>query len=127
MDTNGNPTDDTTRAAAACVRADVGPLGRELAFKRPVAFTAAAWAACVRSGATGHDDERGRVWDVLWRMHLAVRRAGPDAREVYFEARVSKRGPWPAHVRLRAVCGSADDGSPRVTVMLSHEEARAAA
>ncbi len=125
MDTNRNPTDDATRAGA-CVRADVGPLGRELGFKRPVVFTAAAWASCVRRGATGHD-ERGRVWDVLWRMHLAVRRAEPGVREVQFETRVTSRGPWPERVWLRAVCDASDDGRQRVTVMLPHEQSRAAA
>lgn len=100
-----------------------GPLARELGFKHPVALTAAAWAECVQvPEGVGDQDERGRLWDVLWLMHLAARKAPPGTREVRFDVRVQGRGRWPVRVSLRAVCGPDDDGSPCVTVMLASED-----
>lgn len=100
-----------------------GPLARELGFKHPVALTAAAWEACVRvpDGVTDQD-ERGRLWDVLWLMHLAARKAPPGTRKVQFEVRVKNRCLWTERVYLRAACGPDDDGSPCVTVMLLSED-----
>lgn len=100
-----------------------GPLARELGFKRPVALTAAAWKACVRvpDGVTDQD-ERGRLWDVLWLMHLAARKVPPGTRMVQFEVRVKNRCLWTERVHLRAACGPGDDGSPCVTVMLLSED-----
>ena len=101
---------------------DAGPLARELGFKHPVALTVGAWNACVRlpAGVVGQD-ERGRLWDVLWPMHLAVRRAEKPATEIRFDV-VVRIGRRRERKTLRAVCGPADDGSPCVTVMLSDED-----
>lgn len=101
---------------------DAGPLARELGFKCPVALTAAAWHDCVSlpPGARGQD-ERGRLWDVLWPMHLAARRAEKTYTEVRFDV-VVRTGERRVRKTLRAVCGPADDGSPCVTVMLPDED-----
>ncbi len=101
---------------------DAGPLARELGFKYPVALTAAAWHDCVTlpTGATGQD-ERGRLWDILWPMHLAVRRAEKPVTAVQFDV-VVRTGTRRVRKTLRAVCGPADDGSPCVRVMLPDED-----
>lgn len=101
---------------------DAGPLSQELGFKYPVALTAAAWHECVfrPPGAAGQD-ERGRLWDVLWPMHLAARRAERSAREVRFDV-VVRTGERRVRKNLRAVCGPDDDGEPCVTVMLPDED-----
>jgi hypothetical protein len=87
-----------------------------------VALTAAAWHDCVTlpPGVRGQD-ERGRLWDVLWPMHLAARRAEKPATEVRFDV-VVRTGPRRVRKTLRAVCGPSDDGSPCVTVMLPDED-----
>lgn len=112
-----------TRADALAdgVLIDAGPLARELGFKVPVALTAAAWNECVGVPAdAAGQDERGRLWDVLWPMHIGVRKAAPGVRQVHFDVRLRGRRVC-RRVRLKAVCGPADDGGPCVTVMLPDE------
>jgi hypothetical protein len=56
---------------------DVSAVAREAGIRWPVALTAAAWARCVRvPPGVACQDEAGRLWDVLWLLACAVRRAG---------------------------------------------------
>jgi hypothetical protein len=63
-------------------------------------------------------DERGRLWDVLWMLLLAIRGSdgGPEVRfSVYVRNDDRERTPL---VSLKAACGPDDNGSPCITVML---------
>jgi hypothetical protein len=93
-------------------------------FKYPVALTAAAWANCVAvpPGVVCQDEVR-RLWDVHWLLRCAVSRGhhGPEVRFAV-HVRHDNRERTPPLVRLKAVCGPDDDGSPCITVMLPAED-----
>ena len=95
---------------------------RKAGFRYPVALTRAVWDLCVALSPTAKracNDEPGRLWDVLWMMRCAVRRA-PEA-EHLFALRCVTTGLRPSHVALRSVIGPGDDGEPVITVMLPDE------
>ncbi|MCI0460334.1 MAG: hypothetical protein L0Z62_25555 [Gemmataceae bacterium] len=103
---------------------DVSPTAREAGFKYPVALTAAAWAKCVAVPLdVACQDEAGRLWDVLWILRLAIRR-GAGGSEVRFAVHVrnDNRDRTPPLIRLKALCGPDDDGSPCLTVMMPDED-----
>lgn len=104
---------------------DVSEAAREAGFKYPVALTAAVWARCVAvPPGVACQDVAGRLWDVLWMLHLAIRGQSGDSAEVRFAVHVrnDNRERTPPLVRLKALCGPGDDGSPCVTVMLPDED-----
>src|SRR5262249_50067177 len=103
---------------------DVSTIAREAGFKYPVALTAAVWAQCVAvPPGVAYQDEAGRLWDVLWMLHFAIRgsNGGPEIR---FGVHVRNDNPegTPPLVRLKALCGPGDQGEPVVTVMLPDED-----
>ncbi|WP_420715399.1 DUF6573 family protein [Myxococcus sp. MISCRS1] len=117
-----------SRAEALCdgVLHDVSPMAAEAGFRFPVAVTAGAWAECVALPAElrSLQDERGRLWDVLWMAVLRVRQArrtGAAGDVVPFDVRVLKSTRQ--HVLVTLVCrvGPGDDGEPVVTIMLPNE------
>ena len=110
-------------ALADGVLIDVTDAAGEAGFRVPVAFTAAAFAACVETppGVTGQD-EAGRLWDVLTLLRHAARGRAGDESTVLFDVLVVNAGASPRPVRLKAVCGPADDRTPCVTVMLPGED-----
>jgi hypothetical protein len=103
---------------------DVSDTAKEAGFRYPVALTQAAWERCVTvPPGVACQDEAGRLWDVLTMLRVAVRGQSGGAREVRFSVHVrnDNRDGTPPLVRLKAVCGPDDDGSPCITVMLPEE------
>jgi hypothetical protein len=103
---------------------DVATVAREAGITYPVALTRAAWERCVTvPPGVECQDEAGRLWDVLWLLRWAIRRAagGPEVR---FGAHVrnDNREGTPPLVRLKALCGPGDQGESVVTVMLPDED-----
>ena len=57
---------------------DAGSMASEAGFKWPVALTSAVWADCVAwteddSEQQVHQDQSGRLWDVLYMASHAIR------------------------------------------------------
>jgi hypothetical protein len=102
---------------------DVSAVAGEAGFRVPVAVTAAVWAECVAvpSGVVCQD-EKERLWDVLWMLRCAIGRGGSGS-EVRFSVHVrnDNREGSPPLVRLKAACGPGDTGEPVITVMLPDE------
>jgi len=102
---------------------DATATAREAGIRFPVALTAAVWHQCVTvPPGVRCQDEKGRLWDVLWLLRLAM--FGKDAQEVRFAVHVrnDNRDKTPPLVRLKALCGPNDDGSPCITVLLPGED-----
>ena len=103
---------------------DVSETAREAGIRWPVALTSAAWGRCV-SVPPGVEcqDEVGRLWDLVFLLACAIRRAGSGP-EVSFGVHVrnDNRERTPPLVRLKARCGPSDCGEPVVTVMLPDED-----
>jgi hypothetical protein len=106
---------------------DVSEMAREAGFRFSVVMTAAAWADCVEwtaedSKRQTHQDEGGRLWDVLWMASLAARRDGQEIRFQLYRVPRGGRGVKPRLQTLKAHCGSGDEGEPVVTIMLPGED-----
>jgi hypothetical protein len=118
-----------TEAIADGVLVDVSETAREAGFRWPVAITSAAWADCVAWSEKDnrrqvHQDEPGRLWDVLW-MALNAIRTNPPGTQMTFELyRVPCDGisTEARPTRLKLVAGPSDAGEPVITLMLPGED-----
>jgi hypothetical protein len=125
--------DTYTRAEAIAdgLLVDVSDTAREAGILFPVAVTRPVWEEYIEPSS--HDREKwgqdlkGRLWDTVWMLRLAIRRMKQsedckmDPGRLIFEVFYRLHG----HVRripLKALCGPGDDGSPVVTVMLPDED-----
>ena len=127
----GEPIHTYTRAQAIedGMLVDVSDTAKEAGFSIPVVLTAAAWADCVEwtskdSARQTHQDEAGRLWDVLWMASCAARRHAGKG-EVDFQFYRVPRGGRGHMARLATLImkiGFDDDGAPCITIMQPHED-----
>lgn len=127
-ETFGEPIHMYTREQAIDdgVLVDVTETATEAGFRVPVAMTRTAWADCVEwsdadSKRQTHQDEAGRLWDVLWMAMVAARR-GSGRQSLQFQFyRVPRggRGTRPRLVELVAHIGA---GEPVITIMQPGED-----
>ena len=109
---------------------DVTAMAREAGFKWPVALTHTAWCDCVAwterdNRFQVHQDESGRLWDVLFMAFYAIRTAtAPGDRLLFSLYRVPKDGhsTEAGEVSLKLMVGPGDTGEPVVTIMLPSED-----
>lgn len=109
---------------------DASELARDAGFRLPVAITSAAWADCVAwsredSARQVHQDQTGRLWDVLWMAGCAARAASQNQSELLFEL---YRVPRDGHAtdaescQLKLLIGPGDEGEPVITILLPGED-----
>ena len=112
------------------VLVDAGEMATEVGFRIPVALTAAAWSDCVvwshaDSEHQVHQDQSGRLFDVLYMAHHAIRssRSGGD-RLTFKLYRVPRDGKSTeaAITTLKLIVGPGDQGEPVVTILLLGED-----
>jgi hypothetical protein len=121
-----------TRAQALAdgVLIDAGPMAREAGFRWPVAVTAAAWEDCVAwseydCDRQTHQDQSGRLWDVLFMAAYAARANAATGSELRFELyRVPRdgRSTEAELTTLKLIVGPGDDGEPVMTILLPNED-----
>jgi hypothetical protein len=102
---------------------DVSATAKEAGIRYPVALTRAVWERCVTIPPDVHcQDESGRLWDVLFLLRMAIGRS--EGQEVRFgvHVRSDNRERTLPLVRLKAICGPNDDGSPCIAVLLPDED-----
>ena len=109
---------------------DVSETAREAGFRIPVAVTRTVWDRIIAlpEGYQGFQDERGRLWDVLWMArHYALRASDSDrvtmcvlVRDVRKDLRDSHRPPR-RHCPVVAI-GAGDDGGPAITIMFPEDD-----
>ena len=118
------------------VLVDVTKTAREAGIRIPTAITAAVHDryVAVPEESKGHQDEAGRLWDLMWMLAHAVRSGKLDGNEGMFELLVAtpESANWQSNekrhgenlrlVSLKAVCGPADDGSACITIMMLDED-----
>lgn len=111
---------------------------QEAGFRFPLAMTTAAFVDCVSPLSGGGlvlapcQDARGRLWDILWMLKVAIRTLGNRGKPtdivrfgLYRVPNIpagSRRHPRQQFVRLKAVCGPGDAGEPVITIMLPEED-----
>ena len=105
-------------------------MAREAGFRWPVAITAGAWADCIAwdeadSVRQTHQDQSGRLWDVLFMAAYAARANANGSSELLFELyRVPRDGRATESelTKLKLVVGPGDDGEPVMTILLPNED-----
>ena len=112
------------------VLVDVSETAREAGFKIPVAVTRAVWDSLVAlpDGYQGFQDERGRLWDVVWMAHYYARRASDSdrvtmsvlVRDIRKDLRDSNRPPR-RHRPIVAI-GAGDQGEAVITIMWPEDD-----
>ena len=105
------------------VLVDVTETAREAGFRVPVALTQTVWADCMHwreedSARVVHQDESGRLWDVLWMARIAARAARGGDRTSFKLHRVPRDGETgePMPVALLLDIGPGDEGEPVITI-----------
>jgi hypothetical protein len=97
---------------------------RNAGFKYPVACTDTVFFSCIDvtpAAARVGCDMKGRLWDVLWQLKLAIKRAVRTDR-VAFQVAVVRDETKPTLTELVAVCGPGDDAEPVITICFPGEE-----
>ena len=116
-----------TRAQAVAdgFQVEVSQTAREAGITFPVFITRSVFDSfvAVPPGVTGQD-EAGRLWDVLWMLRFAIRKARPGADRLPFALYVRNDNHRPRLVKLVATCGplDIDDPKPAITVMMPDED-----
>ena len=114
------------QAIADGVQVDVTETAREAGIRFPVFLTRTVFDAYVTvpEGVTGQD-EAGRLWDVVWMLRFAIRRAAAQGLiRVPFALYIRNDNRRPTLVKLVATCGAldVDDSQSAITVMLPDED-----
>lgn len=113
------------------VLVDVTEVAREAGFRFPVAMTATVWGDCVEwsdkdSKRQTHQDESGRLWDVLWMGVCAARRAASHNKSqiLFWLNRIPRggRGMRSRSTYLKLVIEPGDNSEPVVTIMMPNED-----
>lgn len=103
-------------------------LCHEVGIKVPVGILSSVWSDCVEwteadSERQTHQDETGRLWDILYMFREAARRCKGDT--VLFKiVRIPRDGKStePQEIELKAIIGPGDTMEPVVTIMLPEED-----
>ncbi len=121
-----------TRAQAISdgILVDVTATAREAGFTIPMAITRTVWTRLVRlpEDYRGYQDEKGRLWDVVWMAAVYARRNRQTdrftmtvlVRDIRQDGRDS-RNPPRKHHPIVALSGG-DDGEPVITIMFPEDD-----
>lgn len=98
---------------------DVTEMAHEAGFSVPVALTRAVWVECVQWDQPGWQDEKGRLWDVVWMARCAGIRFPDNDRVTFDVLRVpnSPKARVARTVSLIVHCGPGDTAEPVITIM----------
>ena len=116
-----------TRAQAIAdgVQVDITTTAQEAGIRFPVFITRTAFDAYVTvpPDVTGKD-EAGRLWDVVWMLRHAIRKATPGQTRLPFALYVRNDNRAPRLIKLIAECGplDIDKPEPAITIMMPGED-----
>jgi hypothetical protein len=132
MNDNSNPFGQViysyTRAQAVAdgFQVDVTKTAREAGIRFPVFVTRTVFDTYVTvpEGVEGQD-EAGRLWDIVWMLRFAIRKAAAQGLiRVPFALYVCNDNQGSKLVKLVATCGAldVDDSQTAITVMMPDED-----
>ena len=113
------------QAIADGVQVDVSTTAKEAGIRFPVFITRNAFDAYVTVPPDAHgQDEAGRLWDVVWMLRFAIRKAAQGQDRLPFALYVRNDNRAARLVKLIATCGALDmdDPQPAITIMLPDED-----
>ena len=110
-----------SQAVADGLQVEVSKVAEEAGIRFPVFLTRAVYDSVVTvpPGVTGQD-EAGRLWDVVWMLRFAIRKALPGQARLPFALYVRNDNKAPRLIKLVAICGALDidDPRPAITIMM---------
>ena len=113
------------QAIADGFQVDVSKVASEAGIRFPVFLTRSVFDAYVTvpPNVSGQD-EAGRLWDVVWMLRFAIRKAAQGHSRLPFALYVRNDNRAPRLVKLVAMCGALDmdDPQPAITVMMPDED-----
>jgi hypothetical protein len=113
------------QAIADGVQVDVSTTAKEAGIRFPVFITRTAFDAYVTVPPdVSGQDEAGRLWDIVWMLRFAIRKAAAGQDRLPFALYVRNDNRAPRLVKLIATCGALDidDPQPAITVMMPDED-----
>ena len=113
------------QAVADGVQIDATKTAAEAGIRFPVFLTRAVFDAYVTVPPnTTSQDEVGRLWDIVWLLRFAIRKAQPGQARLPFALYVRNDNRRPKLVKLIAVCGplDIDDPAPAITVTMPDDD-----
>jgi hypothetical protein len=114
-----------SQAVADGLQVEVSKVAQEAGVRFPVFLTRAVYDSfvLVPPGVTGQD-EAGRLWDIVWMLRFAIRKAQPGQARLPFALYVRNDNKAPRLIKLVAMCGplDIDDPQPAITIMLPDED-----
>lgn len=102
------------------MQGEMADLVREAGFRFPIAMTVEAFGDYVvltPKAKEAGNDLKGRLWDVLYMLKMAIRKQQGSASEITFQFRCVTDRIKPKLCTLKAVCGPGDQGEPVITIM----------
>ena len=113
------------QAVADGVQVDVSTVATEAGICFPVFLTRSVCDAYVTGPPNvSGQDAAGRLWDIVWMLRFAIRKARPGQSRLPFALHVRNDNLAPRLVNLVAMCGplDIDDPQPAITVMMPDED-----
>ena len=118
-------TNSRSQAVADDFQVEVSKVAQEAGIRFPVFLTRAVYDSFVSvpPGVTGQD-EAGRLWDIVWMLRFAIRKAQSGQGRLPFALYVRNDNKSPRLIKLVAMCGALDidDPQPAITIMLPDED-----
>lgn len=122
----GSPIFAYTRAQAIAdgVLIDVTKVAEKTGFKIPVAVTDSVWRNYIEwsqedSNQQSYQDTNGRLWDVLFMLHVAITK-NKDTDLIFYKLHVIPRDgktKTPKLIQLKSMVSAGDNGEPVITIM----------
>ena len=114
-----------SQAIADGVQVDVSTVATEAGIRFPVFLTRTVFDAYVTvpPNVSGQD-EAGRLWDIVWMLRFAIRKAQSGQARLPFALYVRNDNRAPRLVKLVAMCSplDMDKPEPAITVMMPDED-----
>ena len=114
-----------SQAVADGMQLEVSKVAEEAGIRFPVFLTRAVYDrfVSVPPDVTGQD-EAGRLWDLVWMLRFAIRKAQHGQARLPFALYVRNDNKAPQLIKLVAMCGALDidDPQPAITIMLPDED-----
>ena len=103
---------------------DVTETAKEAGFVIPVAVTNGLYAEYIEPSESLKNlgqTTNGRLWDVLFMLHLKIHNC-PKANTVIYTVAFEKENGMTDEINIKAVIDGGDDGTPVLTIMKENED-----
>ncbi len=109
---------------------DVSSMAKEAGFTIPVAVTHSVWTQYIEwtdedTKRQAAQDTNGRMWDVIWMLHVAIKKLSNNNSSLLYTVYVVPRGGRSRkakEIQLKSIIAGGDNGEPVITIMMPNED-----